>query len=214
MRTRAEPRHASWSGTQVPRDQWHYHVGSAYYNCPTEGKEACVAVDRLHSLPVTLGTSAATFSMPPQYDTEFLPLSIPYSMEKNYEDHGQEAVKKYMVDRQAYEHIAGTGCQELDAYNGHNVSAEEMLDCTTVQCLYAKSESWVPNTEDLYFEADSKYYLSGLSDHSSSGGWKQMFAPILHGKEEGSMDNENNPWIDVSLYSYKANFSHTILCEY
>lgn len=32
--------------------------------------------------------------------------------------------------------------------------------------------------EDMYFEVDSKYYLSGLSHYSSSEGVEQMFAPI------------------------------------
>lgn len=158
----------------------------------------------MHSLPVTLGTSTVNLPAPLQYDTEFSPLSVPYKMDQDYEDYGGEAVDMIKLGREAYEHIAGPSCRQLDGYNGHNISVEEMLDCTTMQCLYAKPENWIPNGEDMYFEAYSKYYLSGLSDHSSSGGWKQMFAPILHGRVQGSIDNDNNSWIDVSFYSYKA----------
>ncbi|OBT71306.1 hypothetical protein VF21_09944 [Pseudogymnoascus sp. 05NY08] len=156
----------------------------------------CAAVNRSHSLPVTLGTSTVNLPAPPQFDTEFLPLSIPYKIDQDYEDYGREAVDKVKLGREAYEHIAGPSCRQLDGYNGYNISVEEMLDCTTVQCSYAKPENWIPNAEDMYFEVDSKYYLSGLSDHSSSGGWKQTFAPILHGTVQGSIDNDNNPWID------------------
>ncbi|KFX98257.1 hypothetical protein V490_02407 [Pseudogymnoascus sp. VKM F-3557] len=195
IRTRAEPRHAAWSDTQGPRDEWRFHTGSKYYNCPAEGKEACVAVDRKHSLPVTLGISTVNFTSP-QFDTEFLPLSVPYKIDQDYEDYGREVIDKRKLGRDEYEHIAGPSCHQLDGYNGYNISVEEMLDCTTLQCLYAKSETWMPHAGDMYFEKESKYYLSGLSDHSSSGGWKQMFAPILHGKVQGSIDNDNNPWID------------------
>ncbi|KFY70474.1 hypothetical protein V499_09139 [Pseudogymnoascus sp. VKM F-103] len=118
-------------------------------------------------------------------------------MDQDYEDYGGEAVDMIKLGREAYEHIAGPSCRQLDGYNGHNISVEEMLDCTTMQCLYAKPENWIPNAEDMYFEGYSKYYLSGLSDHSSSGGWKQMFAPILHGRVQGSIDNDNNSWIDT-----------------
>ncbi|OBT62747.1 hypothetical protein VE03_07062 [Pseudogymnoascus sp. 23342-1-I1] len=131
-----------------------------------------------------------------EFDTEFLSLSIPYKIDTAYEEHGREAADKFKYGRDAYEHMAGPSCQQLDGYNGHNISVEEMLDCSTVQCLYAKDENWIPNAEDMSFEANSKYYLSGLSDHSSSGGWKQMFAPIRHGKIQGSIDNDNNPWIE------------------
>lgn len=55
--------------------------------------------------------------------------------------------------------------------------------------------------EDMYFETDSKYYLSGLSHHSSSEGVEQMFAPIRHGKARGIIGNDNNPWIDVRFHS-------------
>jgi hypothetical protein len=203
IRTRAEPRHAAWSDTQGPRDEWHYNTGLKYYNCPSDGTGGCAAVNRLHSLPVTLGTSTVNFPAP-QFDTEILPLSIPYKIDQDYENYGREAVDMVKLGRKAYEHIAGPSCQQLDGYNGHNISVEEMLDCTTVQYLYAKPENWIPNAEDMYFEVDSKYYLSGLSDHSSSGGGKQTFAPILHGRVQGSIDNDNNPWIDVSFYSYNA----------
>ncbi|KFY14067.1 hypothetical protein V492_02879 [Pseudogymnoascus sp. VKM F-4246] len=189
--------HAAWSDTQGPRDEWRYNTGSKYYNCPTEREEGCVAVNRLHSLPVTLGTSTANLPVPPQFDTEFVPLRIPYKMDEAHEYESRETRDKFRNTREAYEHIAGPNCSQLDGYNGHNISVEEMMDCSTVQCLYAKPDDWVSNEEDMYFETDSKYYLSGLSDHSSSGGWKQMYAPILHGRVQGSTDNDNNPWIDT-----------------
>ncbi|KFZ11426.1 hypothetical protein V502_07546 [Pseudogymnoascus sp. VKM F-4520 (FW-2644)] len=179
------------------KEDWRYQVGADYYNCPSESKEGCAAVARWRSLPVTLGTSTVNFPAPPQFDTEFLPLSISYKIDKDYEDYGGEADEGPVIHPKAYEHIAGLSCQQLGGYNGHNISVDEMLDCTTLQCLYAKPENWIPNAEDMYFEADSKYYLSGLSDHSSSGGWKQMFTPILHGKVWGSIDNDNNSWIDT-----------------
>ncbi|KFY51056.1 hypothetical protein V496_08972 [Pseudogymnoascus sp. VKM F-4515 (FW-2607)] len=58
--------------------------------------------------------------------------------------------------------------------------------------------------EDMYFEADSKYYLSGLSHHSSSEGVEQMFAPIRHGKARGIILNDNNPWIDLEEQRIKS----------
>jgi len=41
-------------------------------------------------------------------------------------------------DKSDVEHIAGPGCRNLDGYNGHNISGEEMRGCLTLQCLVRK----------------------------------------------------------------------------
>lgn len=136
---------------------------------------------------------------PPKFDTDFLPLSVAYKLGS---DEDGEIDYNRISTRLEYEHIAGPNCRQLDGYNGHNVSVEQMLDCNTVQCLYIKPDDWQPNKDDMPFETDSKYYLSGLSDYSSGGGNKH-FAPARHGCVMGTMDNDNNPWINVSFYFEK-----------
>jgi hypothetical protein len=66
-----------------------------------------------------------TFSVhgrpPLQFDTEFLPLSVVYELERDDEDLDRETKKLRYKERKEYEHIAGPSCNQLTGYNGHNV---------------------------------------------------------------------------------------------
>ncbi|KAF2748607.1 hypothetical protein M011DRAFT_457351 [Sporormia fimetaria CBS 119925] len=67
---------------------------------------------------------------------------------------------------QSWEHIAGPGCQNEEAYSGHEITAEEMQGCHTVQCLVRKSlnREYTPLPDDEDFEKDGEFFLSGLGD--------------------------------------------------
>jgi hypothetical protein len=83
------------------------------------------------------------------------------------------------------EHIAGPGCIHHRGYNGHNISAEEMVGSGTVQCLIRKLSGWQHEATDEDWEVTGDYFLSGLGGHMQSrdcGGVKCL--PIRHGIEE------------------------------
>lgn len=61
---------------------------------------------------------------PPDYDTNFLPLSACWA------DESLSSRERYDKARQ-YEHIAGPDCQQTQGYQGHRISVEEMRGCHT-----------------------------------------------------------------------------------
>jgi hypothetical protein len=70
-----------------------------------------------------------------------------------------------------HEHIAGPGCGHKGGYSGHRITVEEMLGCTTSQCLVYKPDWWRPEDDDEDFEREGRYFLSGIryniTPHSS-----------------------------------------------
>lgn len=83
------------------------------------------------------------------------------------------------------EHIAGPECTNTGGYNGHNISAEEMMGSGTVQCLVRKTPEWQPEAADQDWELFSEYFLSGLACHMESRDASGAIClPIRHGLEE------------------------------
>lgn len=88
-----------------------------------------------------------------------------------------------------YEHIAGSSCEVKRGYNGHQIRAEEMFACKTVQCLAHKANHWQPEPDDPEFEQDSRYFLSGLADYMPSRDWNRPhFVPLRNGLETADAD--------------------------
>lgn len=58
-----------------------------------------------------------------------------------------------------YEHIPGPSCKDATAYNGHRVSFDQMMACTTAQCLATESQVWVSEPDGMDFEEHSGYHL-------------------------------------------------------
>ncbi|KPM40538.1 hypothetical protein AK830_g6027 [Neonectria ditissima] len=89
-----------------------------------------------------------------------------------------------------YEHISGPGCTHLGGYHGDRISAEEMRGCTTVQCLVRKLGDWYPRSDDLRFERESKFHLTGLSDDIDGGGGVHGLSPIRNWVSHIIADND------------------------
>ncbi|KAK2780641.1 hypothetical protein FQN53_001065 [Emmonsiellopsis sp. PD_33] len=117
------------------------------------------------------------------YDTEFVPLSTRLGqplMIKRVKDDGSvvSTHNTAVYDlSQRYEHIAGPGCRKGDCYHPTNISPEEMRDAHTVQCIYPKGKTWQPRADDLDFERESRYHLTGLTTHMPSSGSLLEFVP-------------------------------------
>lgn len=84
-----------------------------------------------------------------------------------------------------YEHIAGPGCEMRGAYNGNNISAQQMHGCKTMQALARKERGWMIASDDLSFEKESHYYLTGLAnDLPSRDSGSATFVPHRHDAED------------------------------
>ena len=119
----------------------------------------------------------------PEYDTEFLPLSTSLG-ESLFYPIGSGAVRTNEGARhkaRCYEHIGGPGCQNRQAYLGAHISVEEMRGCHTVQCIVPKKEGWESRSDDVEFERDSQYVLTGVADRMPSSGSRLKFAPVRYG---------------------------------
>jgi hypothetical protein len=103
-----------------------------------------------------------------------------------------------------YEHIAGSTCQNRVGYNGHHITAEEMQECNTFQCLLPRENGWFSEPHDQNFERPREYdpvhdgegfdqwnewnenspppFLSGLGNIMSDRPPKVM--PARHGARE------------------------------
>jgi hypothetical protein len=73
-------------------------------------------------------------------------------------------------DIQHVEHIAGPDCRHMGGYSGHEIGADEMRGCQTLQCLVRKPDGYIfdPLPDDEDFESSGKFFLSGLSDYMPS----------------------------------------------
>ncbi|KAH7323221.1 hypothetical protein B0I35DRAFT_500067 [Stachybotrys elegans] len=88
------------------------------------------------------------------------------------------------------EHIAAPDCRCQKAYLGHNISAEAMRGCNTVQCLIRKPPNWTRERDDEDFELTARFFLSGISDHMPSRDMScPTYFPVRHGVEEHTADN-------------------------
>ncbi|KAF2657864.1 hypothetical protein K491DRAFT_713996 [Lophiostoma macrostomum CBS 122681] len=105
------------------------------------------------------------------------------------------------------EHIAGPGCKNLRGYKGHEISAEEMRSCHTLQCLVRKPKGWTfdPLPDDEDFERNGEFFLSGLSDHMPSRDYSiPKVTPARHGCSEPHA--ENSMFDEAQAYDYSMPF--------
>ncbi|KAE8395631.1 hypothetical protein BDV23DRAFT_178676 [Aspergillus alliaceus] len=129
----------------------------------------------------------------PEYDTEFLPLSTKLGDQIwTPNDDGTRTMNQeaYMKSR-CFEHIAGPGCRNREGYLGRNISVEEMRGCHTVQCLIMKNPDWEPRGDDLEFERESQFHLTGVTESMPSSGYGLKFAPIRHGIDNIQAQSES-----------------------
>lgn len=183
IRTRDEPRDAAWfdacgGGGWIEADASPVcREGDCSLVCRT--LDALVRTDGpMHNL--------RTFKDDDLKDEEVLPLSTTYAV-----------VDKPYPMTPGYEHIAGPGCRSIRGYHGDKISVEEMRGCTTVQCLMPKEEDWKPRHDDLDFEKESTYQLTGLAGYMPSGGSMLDLWPIRNHLDGISADNDGDSWLTV-----------------
>ncbi|KAL3457686.1 hypothetical protein BJX64DRAFT_292923 [Aspergillus heterothallicus] len=121
---------------------------------------------------------------PPLYDTEFIAISAPIPTLKSHEPTPYPEWQEHL-HQQYYEHIAGPGCRNQEAYLAHNISTEEMRNCHTVQCILRKPRSWTPADDDMEFEKDGDYFLTGLADRMPTSNGDMEIGPARHGVGDG-----------------------------
>jgi hypothetical protein len=120
-----------------------------------------------------------------------------------------------MKDEAMIEHIAGPDCNNINAYSGHEISADEMRGCQTLQCLVRKPKGYIfdnlPDDED--FETTGEFFLSGLGDHMPSRDYNSpRVAPDRHGC--GRPHAENCMWQKDEAHDYAMPFHPTCLEVY
>jgi hypothetical protein len=108
--------------------------------------------------------------------------------------------RKLLESRLAYnikdpgkiEHIAGPECNNINGYSGHEISADEMRGCQTLQCLVRKPKGYIFDAlpDDEEFETTGEFFLSGLGDHMPSRDSNSpLVTPARHGCERPSAEN-------------------------
>jgi hypothetical protein len=104
-----------------------------------------------------------------------------------------------------FEHIAGKYCNDTRGYNGNFITIDEMLGCTTVQCLAPKDQNTKPSKGDNYF-------LTGLSDlmpERNDGG--PRLTPVLHGADTVHVDDIIWPVSFLPIFTAYFMFPHGFL---
>jgi hypothetical protein len=110
-------------------------------------------------------------------------------------------------DRSVIEHIAGAECNNVNGYSGHEISAEEMRGCQTVQCLVRKPPGCMFDAlpDDEAFEITGEFFLSGLSDFMPSRDTDSpRVTPDRHGCEVPHA--ENYMWVEDEAQDYAMPF--------
>jgi hypothetical protein len=110
-------------------------------------------------------------------------------------------------DESVIEHIAGSECSCVNGYSGHEISAEEMRGCQTVQCLVRKPPGYIFDAlpDDEAFETTGEFFLSGLSDHMPSRDTDSpRVTPDRHGCEVPHA--ENCMWVEDEAQDYAMPF--------
>ncbi|KAL2860038.1 hypothetical protein BJX68DRAFT_224201 [Aspergillus pseudodeflectus] len=124
----------------------------------------------------------------PEFDTEFLPVDAPATDPlKEEEGFNNQGMQPLRLIQRHHEHIAGPGCVNTEGYLPHAISTEEMRNCHTVQCLLRKPRNWQPAAaaDDMNFEKDSEYFLTGLADRMPTGLWDMEVEPARYGVGAG-----------------------------
>lgn len=144
-------------------------------------------------------------SEPPEFDTEFLPLNAPlgmplyFTLEKNVFQSNIPAFNK----SRGYEHVAGPGCRNRDAYLGKYISVEEMRGCSTVQCILWKKPGSSARSDDFGFERESSYFLTGVAETMPSSGTLLDFYPVRYGADD-YIDAETDFVLNRVSYSFHS----------
>ncbi|KAL3490270.1 hypothetical protein BJX62DRAFT_238248 [Aspergillus germanicus] len=121
---------------------------------------------------------------PPTFDTKFLPLTAALTpLRGTAPSHTQDYLER--VSLEYHEHVAGPGCRDTQAYLPHAISAKEMLNCHTVQCLLRKPRGWQPAADNMDFENGSEYFLTGLADRMPTSLWDMEIEPARYGVGDG-----------------------------
>lgn len=120
---------------------------------------------------------------PPEYDTEFLPMSTSLGarLSTPLEDGRSLGNPDALCKANHLEHIAGPSCRKTGAFLPWRISPGEMRNCHTVQCLLLKPAVWEPATDDLDFERNSQYFLSGVAETMPTSFLDLDPAPVRHG---------------------------------
>jgi hypothetical protein len=141
-----------------------------------------------------------------EYDTEFLTLSAPYEDEKGTrkdDDVERDRLIMALPAARKYEHIAGPGCRNTRGFHGDMITAEEMMDCQTVQGIFRKSEQWKPRDDDMDFERTSQHYaLTGLSDFMPASGAGLRCAPPRGEADNCDATNDSDLWCVVCVLMF------------
>ncbi|EGP88400.1 uncharacterized protein MYCGRDRAFT_40891, partial [Zymoseptoria tritici IPO323] len=119
-------------------------------------------------------------------------------------------VYSYLKAELFLEHVAGPGCRNTNAYNGHTVSASAVQCVRTAQCLLRKpiggdidfegyiTPAWTPEPDDEAWEGTSAWTLSGLNALivEPMMGPSKDWAPIRHGVKQVNDAGFWQPGID------------------
>lgn len=116
----------------------------------------------------------------------------------------------YAGDEARVEHIAGSGCINLNGYSGHRITTEEMKRCLTSQSLVRKPPGsallqYRPSFDDEPFEREGEFFLSGLSDHMPS---RDTDCPHVYPPRHGCKSPlaENCCWSEEEAEEYSMPF--------
>ncbi|KAK2748368.1 hypothetical protein FQN57_001028 [Myotisia sp. PD_48] len=130
---------------------------------------------------------------PPEYDTDFLPMSLRLGRTPRVLYARNDALfGELRSSLPYYEHIAAPSCRHDGGYNGNYLSADEARGCRTVQCIFPKTSTWTPSPVDLDFEREGDYHLTGVARFMPNSGIGLRFAPAKQGVDH---INAHNSWI-------------------
>jgi hypothetical protein len=145
----------------------------------------------------------------PEFDTEFLPLDSPLGAPLYFKlnNGGRQANVAALAKASRLEHIGGPGCRHDQAYIGKHISTEEMRGCHTVQGILWKKPGSKPQSDDLEFEHESHYFLTGIAERMpSSGTWLDCY-PVRYGADD-RVTTETN----FVLETVSSPFYPVVLC--
>ena len=202
---RPEPTAGSWLYDDDPEDdpRYEYQTASEHetleYDSEASDHEAFMEDDNMdvdnNSGNSILGVDGWLFQVSgsqgpqgaqtPEFDTEFLPLDTPLGAPLYFrtETGGHQVNLAAHARASQFEHVAGLGCRNSQAYIGKRISTDEMRGCHTVQAILRKPPGSKSRSDDLEFERGSDYFLTGIAEMMpSSGAWLDCY-PVRYGAD-------------------------------
>ncbi|KAF2138146.1 uncharacterized protein K452DRAFT_311913 [Aplosporella prunicola CBS 121167] len=90
-----------------------------------------------------------------------------------------------------WEHLAGPRCVSEQGYSGWRIGAGELKPMTRVQCILRKDETWTPEPDDAPYEAESKCFVTGVSQNAPDefSIRRGDFLPVRHGVSDTNISN-------------------------